>query len=175
MTDSDRSQRNHSSDETGNAGGTKGSRTMEGVMSRRTEDTPAAVPLAQQAGTAEPHPLWMTAKPCVWTTRMLATLIAGVEGGKWFRLFDKVFSERNLFAAFQQVARNDGAPGVDHVSVHEFGQQIPENLWQLSDSLKADTYHPSAIRRVHIPKPGLMRLVRWGFPPFETASSRQRS
>ncbi len=28
-----------------------------------------------------------------------------------FRLFDKVFPERNLFAAFQQVAKkNDGAP-----------------------------------------------------------------
>ena len=45
----------------------------------------------------------------------------GVEGDKWFRLFDKVFSERNLLAAFQQVAKNDGAPGVDHVTTSEFG------------------------------------------------------
>ena len=117
-----------------NFGGAKGSRKMEGVMTRRTEDTPAAVPLAQQAGAAALHPLWMTAKPCVWTTRMLTTLIEGVEGGKWFRLIDKVFSERNLFTAFQQVARNDGAPGVDHVSVTEFGQQMPENIWQLAVS-----------------------------------------
>jgi hypothetical protein len=28
---------------------------------------------------------------------MLTTLEQGVEGGKWFRLFDKVFAERNLF------------------------------------------------------------------------------
>ncbi len=91
--------------------------------------------------------------------------------------FDKVFSERNLYAAFhQQVARNDGAPCVDHVSVHEFGQQIPENLWHLSDSLKADTYHPYGHSVAFtFQNPGLMRLVRWGFPPFETASSRQRS
>ena len=148
----------------GNSGGAKGSRKMEGVMNGRTEDTPAAVPLAQQAGTAELHPLWMTAKPCVWTARMLTTLIEGVEGGKWFRLFDKVFSERNLFAAFQQVAKNDGAPGVDHVSVHEFGQQIPENIWQLSDSLKTDMYRPSAIRRVHIPKPGTNETRPLGIP-----------
>lgn len=133
-------------------------------MTRRTEDTPAAVPLAQQAGTADLHPLWMTAKPCVWTARMLTTLIEGVEGGKWFRLIDKVFSERNLFTAFQQVARNDGAPGVDHVSVSEFGQQIPENIWQLADSLKADTYRPSAIRRVHIPKPGTKETRPLGIP-----------
>jgi RNA-directed DNA polymerase len=137
---------------------------MEGVMTRRTEDTPAAVPLAQQAGAAELHPLWMTAKPCVWTARMLTTLIEGVEGGKWFRLIDKVFSERNLFAAFQQVAKNDGAPGVDHVSVAEFGQQIPENIWELSDSLKTDTYRPQAIRRVHIPKPGTKETRPLGIP-----------
>ena len=34
---------------------------------------------------------------------MLTTLEKGVEGGKWFRLFDKVFSERNLMAAFQKL------------------------------------------------------------------------
>ncbi|MFN9237297.1 MAG: reverse transcriptase domain-containing protein, partial [Planctomyces sp.] len=95
---------------------------------------------------------------------MLTTLITGVEGGKWFRLIDKVFSERNLFTAFQQVAKNDGAPGVDHVSVTEFGQQIPENIWQLADSLKADTYRPSAIRRVHIPKPGTTETRPLGIP-----------
>jgi RNA-directed DNA polymerase len=87
-----------------------------------------------------------------------------VEGGNWFRLIDKVFSERNLFTAFQQVAKNDGAPGVDHVSVTEFGQQIPENIWQLADSLKADTYRPSAIRRVHIPKPGTNETRPLGIP-----------
>jgi RNA-directed DNA polymerase len=137
---------------------------MEGAMTRRTEDTPAAVPLAQQAGDEVPHPLWLTAKPCVWTARMLATLITGVEGGKWFRLFDKVFSDRNLYAAFQQVARNDGAPGVDHVSVYDFTRQIPENLWQLSDSLKEGTYRPSSIRRTHIPKPGTTETRPLGIP-----------
>lgn len=95
---------------------------------------------------------------------MLTALIEGVEGGKWFRLYDKIFSERNLFAAFQQVAENDGAPGVDHVGVHEFGRQIPEHIWQLSDSLKADTYQPSAIRRVHIPKPGTNETRPLGIP-----------
>jgi RNA-directed DNA polymerase len=104
------------------------------------------------------------AKPCVWTARMLTALVTGVEGGKWFRLFDKVFSERNLLAAFQQVARNDGAPGVDHVSVGEFGEQLPENLWQLSDALKADVYRRQAIRRVQIPKPGTTETRPLGIP-----------
>lgn len=95
---------------------------------------------------------------------MLTTLITGVEGAKWFRLFDKVFAERNLFAAFQQVARNAGAPGVDHVTVDEFGRQVPENIWQLSDALKDGTYRPQAIRRVHIPKPGTNETRPLGIP-----------
>lgn len=135
---------------------------MEGDMTRQAEDTPATVPLAQQAGAA--HPLWKCAKPCVWTMRMLTTLIEGVEGGKWFRLIDKVFSERNLFAAYQQVASKHGAPGVDHVTVDEFGRQIPENIWQLSDALKADAFRPQSIRRVHIPKPGTKETRPLGIP-----------
>jgi len=96
---------------------------------------------------------------------MLTTLISGVEESrKWFRLFDKVFAERNLIAAFQQVAKNDGAPGVDHVTVYEFARQVPENLWQLSDSLKDGTYKPQAIRRVHIPKPGTSETRPLGIP-----------
>jgi RNA-directed DNA polymerase len=148
----------------GNSGGAKGSRKVEGGMTKRTETTPATVPLAQQAGGALPHPLWGIAKPCVWNSRMLTTLVSGVEGGKWFRLFDKVFSERNLLAAFQQVAKNDGAPGIDHVTVSEFVRQIPENLWQLSDALKSDAYRPQAIRRVQIPKPGTNETRPLGIP-----------
>ena len=148
----------------GNSGGAKGSRKMEGVMTRRAEHPPAAVPLAQQAGAAVPHPLWETAKPCVWTTRMLTTLIQGVEGGIWFRLYDKVFSERNLLAAYQQVADKKGAAGVDHVTTGEFGRAMPENIWWLSDALKGKTYQPQAIRRVHIPKPGTSQTRPLGIP-----------
>ena len=95
---------------------------------------------------------------------MLTALISGVEGNQWFSLYDKVFSERNLFAATQQVASKKGAAGVDHVTVDEFGLQLPENLWQLSDSLKDDTFRPQAIRRVHIPKPGTTETRPLGIP-----------
>ena len=95
---------------------------------------------------------------------MLTALITGVKGEKWFALYDKVFAERNLLAAFQQVASKKGAPGVDQVTTQEFEQQVPENIWQLSDSLKAGTFHPQAIRRVHIPKPGTTETRPLGIP-----------
>lgn len=95
---------------------------------------------------------------------MLEALEQGVEGGKWFRLFDKVFAERNLLAAFQQVARNDGAPGVDHVTVRDFERQLPDAIWELSDGIKNRAYNPQAIRRVHIPKPGTGETRPLGIP-----------
>jgi RNA-directed DNA polymerase len=95
---------------------------------------------------------------------MLTALEQGVKGEKWFRLFDKVFAERNLLAAFQQVARKRGAAGVDHVTTRDFERQLPEALWELSDALKAGTYVPQAIRRTHIPKPGTGETRPLGIP-----------
>ena len=131
-------------------------------MTRPTEDKPATVPLAQQAGAARPR--WWWVKPSVWTMRMLTTLEQGIEGGRWFRLFDKVFAERNLIAAFQQVAQKKGAAGVDHVTVTQFGLALPESLWEVADQLKSGTYQPQSIRRVHIPKPGTNETRPLGIP-----------
>ena len=131
-------------------------------MTRPTEHKPALVPLAQQAG--EILSRWRWVKPTAWTVRMLTALEEGVEGGKWFRLFDKVFAERNLLAAFQQVASKKGKAGVDHVSVDQFEQGLPETLWEVSDQLRQGTYQPQSIRRVHIPKPGTNETRPLGIP-----------
>jgi len=137
-------------------------------MTRLTEHTPATVPLAQQAGTTEAERAirsrWRWVEPCAWTVRMLAALEQGVEGTKWFRLFDKVFAERNLWAAFQQVARNDGAAGVDHQTARDFERRLPDSVWELSDLLKSGRFTPQAIRRVHIPKPGTNETRPLGIP-----------
>jgi len=131
-------------------------------MTKRAEDPSARVPPAQQAEAV--HPVWRCAKPCVWTVRMLTALVQGVEGGKWFRLFDKVFAERNLLTATQQVAEKGGAAGVDHVTVEAFVRRLPDSIWEVSDQIKAGTYQPQAIRRVRIPKPGSTETRPLGIP-----------
>jgi RNA-directed DNA polymerase len=137
-------------------------------MTKRKEHTPATVPLAQQAGaTPAAHEIlsrWRWVEPCAWTVRMLAALEQGVEGTKWFRLIDKVFAERNLLAAFQQVARNDGAAGVDHLTAQDFERRLPDSIWELSDLIKSGQFTPQAIRRVHIPKPGTNETRPLGIP-----------
>jgi RNA-directed DNA polymerase len=135
---------------------------MDDGMTKRTEEPSAAVPLAQQA--EETRARWRWVEPCAWTIRMLTALEQGVEGGKWFRLFDKVFAERNLLRSFQKVAAKGGAAGVDHVTIGEFARQLPESIWELSDQLRQGSYCPQAIRRVHIPKPGTTETRPLGIP-----------
>ncbi len=137
-------------------------------MAKRTEHTPARVPLAQQAGSTNSdraiRSRWRWVEPCAWTVRMLTALEQGVEGTKWFRLIDKVFAERNLLAAFQQVARNDGAAGVDHQKAEDFERRLPDAIWELADLIKAGRFTPQPIRRVHIPKPGVNETRPLGIP-----------
>ena len=59
---------------------------------------------------------WAWAEPKVWTDRMLTALEQGVKGGKWHALIDRIYSAANLDAAFEKVAANGGAAGVDHVT-----------------------------------------------------------
>jgi RNA-directed DNA polymerase len=109
-------------------------------------------------------PRWGWTESTVWTPRMLAALEEGVKGGRWFSLIDKVFPERTLRAAFSQVAANDGAAGVDHVTIAMFEHRVDENLTNLSEELRAGRYQPQCIRRHHIPKPGTNETRPLGIP-----------
>jgi len=132
-------------------------------MFQPSEDNPATVPAtATQAGNVRGH--WPWAAPEVWTERMLTALEQGVKGGVWFSLMDKVYSRRNLEAATQQVVRNEGAAGVDHVSVDQFSDDLTANLDRLQDGLRRGTYVPQAIRRHWIPKPGSTEMRPLGIP-----------
>jgi len=127
------------------------------------EDQPSAVPAtAQQDGDVQAR--WGWAEPAVWTQRMLTALEQGVKGGKWFRLIDKVFAERNLASSYAKVAVNQGAPGVDHVTVEAFGNDWEANVGKLTRALQDGSYQPQAIRRVYIPKPGSSEQRPLGIP-----------
>ncbi|HFF5939617.1 TPA: group II intron reverse transcriptase/maturase [Legionella pneumophila] len=88
----------------------------------------------------------------VWTERMLAALISGVKGGKWFSLCDKVWRRSTLERAWELVSKNKGACGVDGVTIDKFKGMKDRYLNELSEALKDGSYKPEAVRRVYIPK-----------------------
>jgi RNA-directed DNA polymerase len=118
-------------------------------MVKPPEEVPAgAVP------TGAADRLWFANRQ-VWTEPMMEALRrGGPEGGRWYWLHDKVFAARTLREAYTQVAANDGAPGVDGVTVEQFGERLEEEIARLLGDWKAERFRPQCVRRVWIPKPG---------------------
>jgi len=112
----------------------------------------------------EDNSRWSWTETSVWTDRMLTALENGVKGGKWFSLIDKVFSPANLRSAFQQVARNDGAAGVDHVTIDMFAENLDQQIDRISAALRNGTYQPQSVRRTWIAKPGSQEKRPLGIP-----------
>ncbi|MCI5132882.1 MAG: group II intron reverse transcriptase/maturase [Candidatus Electrothrix sp. EH2] len=75
-------------------------------------------------------------------------------------LFEKLCDVRFLQAGFKAVKKNGGSPGVDGVTVEEFGSSLKEEIEQLAEELAGWRYKPSPVRRVEIPKPGKGAGVR---------------
>lgn len=133
------------------------------AMFESTDQEPARVPLAaKQAGSIPDR--WSWVEPTVWTERMLTALDKGVQGGVWFSLMDKVYSQGNLQAAWTKVLSNGGAAGVDHVNVEQYRERVFENLDRVRDELRSGTYVPRDIRRHWIPKPGSAEPRPLGIP-----------
>lgn len=91
---------------------------------------------------------------------MLEALQEGPKGGRWYSLIDKVAKEANLRAAWKQVRRNGGAPGVDRATIEMFENRLEENLERIHRELSSASYAPQPIRRVYIPKAGRPGEVR---------------
>ncbi len=75
-------------------------------------------------------------------------------------LFEKLCDLHNLQAGFKAVKKNDGAPGIDGVTVEEYGVRLDEELARLKKDLEGWSYQPMPVRRVEIPKPGKGAGVR---------------
>jgi len=86
---------------------------------------------------------------------MLTTLLENkVKGGKWHALIDKVYAPLNLATAARKVTAKEKAAGVDGQSCAAFEEHLLVETRQLAEQITGQTYRPSAVRRVHIPKPG---------------------
>ena len=67
---------------------------------------------------------------------------------------EEVADGTNLRTAFEQVARNRGAPGSDGQTISWVRKHLNEIVRTIRLELLEETYRPGRIRRVWIPKPG---------------------
>ena len=67
-------------------------------------------------------------------------------------LGERILSPANLAEAWRRVRRNDGAAGIDRMSVAAFPAFARAHWTKMREKLQAGTYAPSPVRRTLIPK-----------------------
>lgn len=82
------------------------------------------------------------------------TIESSTTGDPYEGLMERIASPQNMAAALLQVARNQGAPGIDGVTTEEVLEAGHRLLGAISKDLRAGRYRPGEVRRVTIPKPG---------------------
>ena len=133
------------------------------MKNRAEEQRPSTVPATAPQG-GEVRARWAWVEPTVWTERMLAALETGIEGGKWFRLIDKVWSPKNLESSLEKVVAKGGSAGVDNQSVRDIKVHKDQTIAKLEQELREAQYRPKPVKRVWIPKPGSKEQRPLGVP-----------
>ena len=62
--------------------------------------------------------------------------------------------KRDVWEAYKRVKANQGAAGVDGMSIADFEQDLGNNLYRIWNRMSSGSYFPPAVRRVDIPKGG---------------------
>ena len=75
------------------------------------------------------------------------------EGKARAGLWEQVWEREYLFTALKRVEQNRGAPGIDGMTVEELRPYLREHWLEIRDKLDQQTYKPSPVLRVEIPKP----------------------
>ena len=83
---------------------------------------------------------------------------------KYKEVMERVFEPRRLQSAWQQVKANDGAAGIDHMTVGQFEQRKSELLGLIHEKLKAGRYRFKPARRALISKEGTSKVRKLGIP-----------
>ena len=77
---------------------------------------------------------------------------------------EEVLSRENMLTAYHRVVGNQGAPGVDGITVGQLEPLIRERWGAIREELLSGSYVPSPVRKVEIPKPGGKGVRMLGIP-----------
>ena len=75
-----------------------------------------------------------------------------------------VISKKVVLEAWEDVKSNQGAAGVDGVSIEDFERDLSGNLYKVWNRLSSGSYMPPAVRAVQIPKKYALGVRTLGIP-----------
>jgi RNA-directed DNA polymerase len=76
------------------------------------------------------------------------------------QLLEMILERANMWDAYKRVRKNDGAPGVDGMTVKQAGKYLKRHWLKIRAAILDGTYRPLPVRRKEIPKPdGGVRLL----------------
>lgn len=88
------------------------------------------------------------------------TAAAGQTKPEGSRLMEAVAERSNMLCAYKRVVANEGAPGVDGLTVAELKPWLKAHWAKVRQALLAGEYMPQVVRKVEIPKPqGGVRIL----------------
>ena len=64
----------------------------------------------------------------------------------------RILDRNNLFRALQQVSRNQGAPGLDGMTVKQLPEHLKQTWIATRQKVLSSSYRPQPVKRVFIPK-----------------------
>ena len=85
--------------------------------------------------------------------RRFGTAAGGRTKPEALRLMEAAVERSNMLCAYERVVKNEGAPGVDGLTVAEFKPWLQAHWPSVRQALLAGEYMPAAVRKVDIPKP----------------------
>ena len=71
---------------------------------------------------------------------------------RYYTLRDKIVEKWNMHEAAKKVIEKGGSAGIDRVSTEEFNKKYKLNMREIYRQLQNDSYQPSPVLRVYIPK-----------------------
>jgi len=67
-------------------------------------------------------------------------------------IFERIIDNSNLNNSFEHIKRNNGASGIDGITIKSYESQLTKNLGRLALQISKGKYNPKDVRRVKIPK-----------------------